>query len=254
MPPPEPLLCVVQARMGSTRLPGKVLADLGGRPMLAFLLDRLQPLLVDQVIVATSDLDRDDAVAEVAEAAGVGAVRGPEQDVLARFALALQRHPAAHVVRITGDCPPTDPAIVAAAVDLHIHRSADYTCNVLPRAFPQGLDVEVIAADALRMADQEARHAIEREHVTPCFYRRPERFRLANLRSGEDLGDERWTVDTPGDLGVVRDIVRGVGSGPAFGWRDALGTIGRRASTPRGAVRRHMSMAGSRHSTRETSK
>jgi spore coat polysaccharide biosynthesis protein SpsF len=222
--------------------------------MLAFLLDRLQPLPVDQVVVATSDLDRDDPVAEAAEAAGVGVVRGPEQDVLARFALALRRYPAAHVVRITGDCPLTDPAIVAASIDLHIHRSADYTCNVLPRTFPQGLDVEVIAADALRLADQEARLAIEREHVTPFFYRHPERFRLANLRSGEDLGDERWTVDTPSDLEVVRDILRRVGPDPAFGWRDALGTVRRRASTPRGAVRRHMSMAGSRHSTRETSK
>lgn len=223
--------------MGSTRLPGKVLADLGGRPMLAFLLDRLERLPVDQVVVATSDLDRDDAVVEVAEAAGVGVVRGPELDVLARFALALQCHPAGNVVRITADCPLTDPAIVAASIALHVDSRADYTCNVLPRTFPQGLDVEVIAADALRLADQEAQRAIEREHVTPYLYRHPERFRLANLRSGEDLGDERWTVDTPADLEVVREIVRRVGPDPAFTWREALGAVGRRAPRPPATLR-----------------
>ena len=118
-------LAVVQARMGSTRLPGKVLADLGGRPLLRFLLDRLSDLDVDHLVVATSDLPGDDAVADVAAAAGVEVVRGSERDVLARFVAALDEHPADTVVRLTADCPLVDPAIVRAALDLHRTSGAD---------------------------------------------------------------------------------------------------------------------------------
>jgi spore coat polysaccharide biosynthesis protein SpsF len=213
--------------MGSTRLPGKVLADLGGEPLLTFLLERLRPLPTVATVVATSDLDRDDAVAEVAERAGATVVRGPEQDVLARYALALDRFPgAAHVLRITADCPLTDPEIVDAVVATHLDRQADYTSNVLPRTFPKGLDVEVATSAALRGAAAEATAEVEREHVMPYLYRHPERFRLANVRSGEDLGDERWTIDTPEDLEVVRRIVARLGGDRRFGWRDALGVVG----------------------------
>lgn len=238
----DAVLCVVQARMGSTRLPGKVLADLGGRPMLEFLLHRLRGVEHVDVVVATSDLPRDDAVAAVATAAGVGVVRGPEADVLARFGLALDRHPAAHVVRITGDCPLTDPEVVRSVVDLHLEREADYTCNVLPRTYPKGMDVEVIAAHALRTALAEAVDPPEREHVTPFLYRHPERFRLANLRSGADLGDERWTVDTPEDLEAVREIVTRLGPDGRFSWTDVLSTIGRHFVPAPGAV--HLRPAG----------
>ena len=182
--------------MGSSRLPGKVLEDLGGRPMLRFQLDRLAPLDVDHLVVATSTLARDDAIAEVAAAGGTPVVRGPEADVLERFLVALRTYPADTVVRLTGDCPLSDPGIIGEVVALHHERGADYTSNVFPRTFPKGLDVEVVSADALRTAAAEATDAAEREHVTPYLYRHPERFRLANLRSGLGLGDERWTVDT----------------------------------------------------------
>src|SRR3954470_8407931 len=145
-------LCVVQARTGSTRLPGKVLADLGGRPMLRFLLDRLAPLGVDDIVVATSTEERDDAVADLALAAGRPVVRGSEQDVLDRFVAALDTFPARHVVRITADCPLSDPKLIDAVVARHRETRADYTTNTLPRTFPKGLDVEVVSADALRVA------------------------------------------------------------------------------------------------------
>ena len=220
--------CVVQARMGSTRLPGKVLADLGGQPMLGFLLHRLSRLADATIVVATSDLDRDDPIEEVALAHGAAVVRGPEQDVLARFGMALERFPAATIVRITGDCPLVDPAIVRSVIELHRSRAADYTCNVLPRTYPKGLDVEVIAASALRVAIAEARDPAEREHVTPFFYRHPERFTLANLRSGVELGEERWTVDTAEDLEVVRDIVGRFAPDQDFGWQSILEIVGRK--------------------------
>jgi len=229
------VLCVVQARTGSSRLPGKVLMDLGGRPMLAFMLDRLTTLDVDDVVVATSALDRDDPVADLAHAAGRPVVRASESDVLDRFAVALAAYPAEHVVRLTADCPLTDPEIVATVVAHHLERDADYTSNVLPRSFPKGLDVEVARASALLAAADEARAPAEREHVMPFLYRRPERFRLSNVATPEALGHERWTVDTPDDIAFVREALTAVGDDKA-GWRSILAAVGRRTQPAPGAV------------------
>jgi spore coat polysaccharide biosynthesis protein SpsF len=220
-------LCVVQARTGSTRLPGKVLADLDGRPMLRFLLDRLDRLAVDEVVVATSTEARDDAVAEIAQAAGRPVVRGSEADVLDRFVTALDAYPADHVVRITADCPLTDPALVERVVARHIDAGADFTANTMPRTYPKGLDVEVARAQALRTAHERASTREEREHVMPFLYRNPEAFRLANVRNDEPLGHERWTVDTPEDLEFVRAMCARLHGQSGFGWRDALAVAGR---------------------------
>ena len=225
--------CVVQARMGSTRLPGKVLLPLGGRPMLRFMLDRLRDLAVDHVVVATSDLDRDQPIVEVATGAGFDVVRGSESDVVARFVAAIDAYPSEHVVRLTADCPLTDPALVEAVIATHLARSADYTSNVLPRSFPKGLDVEVVRADALRRAADEAIAADEREHVTPFVYRRPERFRLTNHGSGRALGREWWTVDTPADLDRVRAMVERVGDDRSS-WTAMLDAVGCRSPEGRG--------------------
>ena len=226
----ERTLIVVQARAGSTRLPGKVLADLGGMPMLELQLRRLLPITETvpcTVVVATSDLPGDDPVAAVADAIGLPVVRGSEADVLSRYRLALARHPARTVVRLTGDCPLTDPAIVAAALDLHQRAGADYTSNVLPRSFPKGLDVEVLSATALEAADADATEPGDREHVTPFVYRRPERFRLANLQSGQPLGEEWWTVDTAADLEQLRAIVAQIPEPLSAGWTQILELVGR---------------------------
>ena len=224
--------CILQARTGSTRLPGKVLADLGGQPMLGFLLDRLAALRVDQLVVATSDLPQDDPVAELAAAKGVAAVRGSESDVLDRYLTALDRFPSDVVVRLTADCPLSDPAVIHAAIDLRADRQADYASNSLVRTYPVGLDVEVMAATALREAAAEATDRPEREHVTPFIYRRPERFRLATLRIGESLAGERWTVDTPADLERVRSIVARLDDPRTAGWREMLAVAPRTATEP----------------------
>jgi spore coat polysaccharide biosynthesis protein SpsF len=229
-------LCVVQARTGSTRLPNKVLADLGGRPMLEFMLDRLADLRVDDLVVATSTLTRDDVVADIARGAGRSVVRGSESDVLDRFADALAAHPADHVVRLTADCPLIDPVLVEAVVARHLDRGADYTSNVFPRTFPRGLDCEVMTGPALRTAHTDAVDALEREHVTPFFYRRPERFVLANLRNDAPLGHERWTVDTVDDLAFVREIVNTMND-DLFGWREAWSAVGPRSFVDPDAVR-----------------
>lgn len=213
---------VVQARTGSSRLPGKVLADVAGRPMLRLQLDRLGPVGAEHLVVATTDLSRDDSIARLAEAAGVDVVRGSETDVLGRFALVLDRYHPRTVVRLTGDCPLTDPGVVSACIELHERSGVDYTSNVHPRSFPQGLDVEVADARALRAAQEEAVDPYDREHVTPFLYRHPDRFTMANLDSGRDLGDLRWTVDTAEDLERVRWLTSLVSDPASAAWTDVL--------------------------------
>jgi len=246
-------LCVIQARTGSTRLPGKVLQELGGRPLLRFMLDRLSDLRVDELVVATCTLDRDDPVADLARDAGRAVVRGSETDVLDRFVSALDASPADHVVRLTADCPLADPVLIEAVIARHLDRGADYTSNVFPRTFPRGLDCEVMTAAALRAAHAEARDAAEREHVTPFLYRRPERFALANMRNDAPLGREGWTVDTADDLAFVRGIVdtmRAAGEPDTFGWRQAWSVVGSRAPTDPSVERDAVTLlpAGREHS------
>jgi spore coat polysaccharide biosynthesis protein SpsF len=199
--------CVIQARTGSRRLPGKVLTDIGGMPSLELQLRRLQGLRVDALVVATTDQPGDDPVADLATRLGVEVVRGPEDDVLARFVVALEAHPADEVIRLTADCPLTDPTLVEAVLGLRRRTNADYASNSIIRTFPDGLDVEVVSATALRAAAGAATDAFEREHVTPFLYRRPHEFRLAALVGEHDYGDVRWTLDTADDLAVLRHLV-----------------------------------------------
>ncbi|MCB0978678.1 MAG: glycosyltransferase family protein [Acidimicrobiales bacterium] len=232
-------LIVLQARMGSSRLPGKVLSDLGGMPMLEFQLRRLVPVtsvLDATIVVATSEHERDDPVAELAAGLDIRTIRGPEADVLGRFAIASESIPSETIVRLTGDCPLTDPSLVAETVSLHRAAAADYTSNVLPRSYPKGLDVEVCSADVLNRAAAEATAPFEREHVTPFLYRRPDRFRLANLFSGEDLGRERWTVDTADDIARVRGIVERLADPVGIGWREILTEVGREFTASEGEL------------------
>ncbi len=219
-------LVVVQARMGSTRLPGKVLADLGGTTALGLMLDRLARLDVGLVVVATTEHHRDEPVVKLAEARGAAVIRGSEADVLERFGHALDRFPADHVVRLTADCPLVDPDIVAGVLALHQRAGVDYTSNTLERTFPDGLDVEVVTAAALREAVAEATLPVEREHVTPFVYTRASRYRLASLSTAADLGRERWTLDTPGDLARLRAIVAALDDPITARWRDVLAVAG----------------------------
>ncbi len=194
--------------------------------MLRFMLERLERLKVDRLVVATSDYPEDDRVEAVAQAAGVVCVRGPEQDVLGRFALALRGNPADAIVRLTADCPLIDPDVVNQLIVLFRRAGADYASNTLVRTYPVGLDAEVMTAAALETADREATDPVEREHVTPFIYRRPARFRLAVLRQDRLLGHERWTVDTAADLDRVRRIVTQLGARTDPNWQEILNVLG----------------------------
>ena len=196
---------VVQARMGSSRLPGKVLKDIAGRPMLSYQIERLRRVKrAERIVVATTDQPADDAVERFCQKEKIACVRGSEHDVLARYHLAIERFPADVVVRITADCPLIDPAIVDEAIAAY---EPDYVSNMLETTYPYGMAVEVFSAQALREAHREAKDPAEREHVTPFIYRHPERYRLRSLTMAPNLSHHRWTVDTPEDLAAFRKFV-----------------------------------------------
>lgn len=219
-------LAILQARVSSTRLPGKVLADVAaGEPLLALELTRLQrSQRLAGVVVATSDRAGDDPVAELAAGLGVRVHRGSLEDVLGRFAGAAAGHEGI-VVRLTGDCPLIDPAVVDAVVErLAATPAAVYASNVEPRrTFPHGLDVEALRAATLRELDREVTDPVLREHVTLAARREPRRYPAVSVESGEDLSLLRWTVDEPSDLDFVRAVVDRLGADRhTAGWREVL--------------------------------
>jgi len=211
--PAADALAVIQARMSSTRLPGKVLADVEGEPMLTLLLRRLDRTpSVGRIVVATSDDASDDPVAELAPAAGADVYRGSLTDVLARFAGAAEGHHGP-IIRITADCPLTDPEVVDAVVEaFRSTTGAMYASNVEERTYPDGLDVEVFSPQALMLAARLADEPADREHVTTLMRRHPERFPSASVVGAQHLEDLRWTVDDSADLEFVRAVVARLGN------------------------------------------
>ncbi|MGZ8349854.1 MAG: cytidylyltransferase domain-containing protein [Allosphingosinicella sp.] len=200
-------LAILQARMSSSRLPGKVMLPLAGAPMLARQIERIRRARqVDRLVIATSDRAEDDPVAALAEAEGADVFRGSLNDVLDRFYRAAAPFAPDHVVRLTGDCPLADWEIIDRAVELCLAGGFDYVSNALNPTWPDGLDVEVATFAALETAWREARSPVEREHVMPFITRRPERFRLGSLEAECDLSAMRWTVDEPRDYTYVSAI------------------------------------------------
>ena len=221
-----PTAVIVQARMGSTRLPGKVLADVAGRPLIAHVVERARRIRgADEVALAIPDLVEDDALAEVGAGLGLRVVRGPADDVLARYLAAATATDADVVVRLTGDCPLLSPAVSSDV--LAASAGFDYASNTLERTYPRGLDTEVITAEALGIAAREADQPAEREHVTPFVWRQPHRFRLRSVRGALDHSALRWTVDEPADLELVRAIHDEFGDEP-FDMPDILALLERR--------------------------
>lgn len=220
------VVLVLQARMGSTRLPGKVMKPVLGRPLLAFLLERLSRVrLVDELVVATTELQEDAIITQFAEAAGVRVVRGSEQDVLGRFVAAAVSARADVVVRVCGDCPLLDAEIVDEAVAFfqQANPRLDWVGNFLKRSYPRGYEVEVLTAEALYAADKEARAADEREHVTPYIYRHPQRFHLGSVEGQCNAGHLRLVVDTAEDFELVQRVLHALyPAKPLFGLQDVL--------------------------------
>lgn len=199
--------CIVQARMGSTRLPGKVLMDLGGKPVLRHVLERVAAVpSIRRIVVATSREPQDDIIDRTCEEWGYPCYRGSEQDVLDRFYRAAALSQLTAVVRITADCPLLDPMVTERVVQQFLRSGADYASNVHPPTFPDGLDCEVIKIDALEEAWDEAGDSFSREHVTPFVWKQPDRYRMVNVESTGNYSDLRWTVDTREDLEQARQL------------------------------------------------
>jgi spore coat polysaccharide biosynthesis protein SpsF len=221
--------------MSSRRLPGKVLAPVAGRPMIERQIERIKyATRIDRLVVATSSGSDDDAIAALCDEMGQPCFRGSLDDVLDRFAGALDVHgPADHVVRLTADCPLIDWTVIDRCIDEHVAGGADYTSNAIERTFPDGLDVEVLRAQALRVANAEARDRESREHVTPFVYSKPDRFRIRHVTQPENLAALRWTVDNADDLAFVRDVYAHLHDrNPRFTTDDILNLpFGRRLAT-----------------------
>jgi spore coat polysaccharide biosynthesis protein SpsF len=198
---------ILQARTSSRRLPGKVLKPILGRPMLERQVERLRRARrIDRLVVATSNNVADDAIASLCSSIGVECFRGSLEDVLDRFYHAAHRLAVRAVVRLTGDCPLADPAVIDQLIDLHATGGYDYTSNTLTRTYPDGLDAEIMDLHCLESAWREAELTSEREHVTPFIYHHPERFRLGNLAQPTDLSHLRWVVDEPADLTFISAV------------------------------------------------
>ncbi len=219
------VVAIVQARMGSSRLPGKVLLDLESCPVLGRVVNRLQRCKqVDEIVIATSDNSQDDAIESLCKAQQWLCFRGSESDVLDRFCRAAECARANVVVRVTADCPLIDPQVTDEVIQAFLSRSddVDHVSNVLPtRTFPRGLDVEAFSRELLTRCEREDSNPAWREHVTELVFQRPEQFRVHCVTYPRDYSFMRWTLDTPSDLELIRLIYRHFGN-DEFSWLEIV--------------------------------
>jgi spore coat polysaccharide biosynthesis protein SpsF len=220
-------VAIIQAMMSSSRLPGKVLLDIAGQPMLARVVERARRArTVDMVMVATTSDPADDPIAAFCQERGYPVYRGSMFDVLDRFYGAARQAQAQTIVRITADCPVIDPAVIDQVVEAFHTSEVDFACNRLPppwqRTWPIGLDTEVCSFAGLERAWNEAALPYEREHVMPYFYDQEGRFQVLVVEHDPDYGAQRWTVDTAEDLRLLREVFARFGGRDDFSWLDVL--------------------------------
>jgi len=202
------ILGIIQARMLSTRLPGKALMEVGGKPLLFHAVDRARhSKLTDKIVVATTKRKEDDAIAEYCESIGIDVFRGNELDVLDRFYKCAKLFSADIIVRITADDPFKEPAVIDKAVGILIsNKNLDYVSNFIKPTYPEGVDIEAFTFSALEKAWKEAKGSADREHVTPYIWNHPNLFSILNFECEEDLSGLRWTLDTEKDLEFAREV------------------------------------------------
>jgi spore coat polysaccharide biosynthesis protein SpsF len=219
-------VAILQARMGSSRLPGKVLAELGGATMLAQVVSRLRGARrITEIVVATSTGADDDAVVRETGRLGAGVHRGSAGDVLARFLGAARSYRADAIVRVTADCPLLDGAVIDQVVAL-LDGAVDYASNTHARSYPRGLDVEALHRDTLERIARLGTSPAAREHVTAFVMEAPELFRTAQLVAPTDDSDLRWTVDTADDLALVRRLYGELGlAGTPWPYREVVAAV-----------------------------
>lgn len=204
------IIIIVQARMGSTRLPGKILKEVLQKPLLSYEIERLKQVKnAQEVIIATTTNQLDQAVIDLCQKEGMGVFRGSEEDVLGRYYEAAVLTKADVIVRITADCPLIDPRIIDKAIALFLDTKSDYDylSNAQERTYPRGMDVEVFSRKALEKAYDEAHLPEEREHVTLYLYRHPEKFHIGSFKRNLDASSYRLTVDTAEDFALIKIVL-----------------------------------------------
>jgi spore coat polysaccharide biosynthesis protein SpsF len=207
------VVAIIQARMNSSRLPGKVLQPVLGKPLLEYEIERLQRITnIDELVVATTVDPRDNLIVELCERLKIPYFRGSENDVLERYYGAATKYNADVLVRVTADCPLIDPRVCEETIRFFLdnYPKYDYVSNVIDRTFPRGFDTEVFSFQALCEAHHEALSIADREHVTVFLYRQPERYHIGSFINREDQSQHRWTVDTPEDLELITKIIQGL--------------------------------------------
>ncbi|MCR4435059.1 MAG: glycosyltransferase family protein [Clostridiales bacterium] len=220
---------IIQARMGSTRLHGKVLLNICGKTVLEHVIDRVkQAGFIDEVVIAIADSPGNEVLAELAEACGVKYFRGSEEDVLSRYYYAARENKADTIVRITSDCPLIDPKVADEIIFFYRKNRYDMVSNAGPgkgdRTYPRGLDTEVFSFDALENAFFNASKSYQREHVTPFIYETSNR--VFYYKDKEDHSDLRWTLDTPEDFELIERIYRHLYKGRHdFFYKDILNLL-----------------------------
>jgi len=202
------VVCIIQARMGSSRLPGKVLLDLCGMPVLWHVWQRVRHAAgIDEIVVATTDLDRDQVIQNACEKWGVTCSRGSETDVLSRYVNAAISTDANTIIRITSDCPLIDPDLISKQLGLFKATNPDYLSNVVePRTFPKGFDTEIFTRSALQKAYREAMTPFDREHVTPFIRNNPNIFKVMPFYGDPDLSGLNFCLDTPDDYTFISQV------------------------------------------------
>ncbi len=216
----------IEARMSSTRLPGKVLLDVVGKPVLALMIERVARVpRLDEIVVATTENPADDDLVALAGRLGVKCHRGSEDDVMSRVLDAARAHDVDVIVELTGDCPLIDPDLIQQVIDAYLAGDADYVSNALERSYPIGMDTEVFATDLLSDASTRTDDPADREHVSLFFHRHPDLYRLRNLKAPPEWTDPhlRLTLDTAEDYGVISAIFNELYErNPAFGLDDVM--------------------------------
>jgi spore coat polysaccharide biosynthesis protein SpsF len=220
------VVAIIQARMGSTRLPGKVLKEVLDKPLLEYLLERVKrSKLIDEIVVATTLKKSDDPIVDLCKKMLLPFYRGSEDNVLSRFYEAAQKFNANVIVRLTSDCPITDPKVVDKVIQYYLEHydQYQYVSNTLKRTYPRGLDTEVFSLEALIESYQNGKTKSEQEHVTSYILNHPNKFKTANIMYKEDQSQHRWTVDTPEDFELVKLIIENLYSQtPQFSLEDSL--------------------------------
>ena len=202
---------ITQARVGSTRLPGKIMKKILGKTVLIHDLERIKEMkTINKIVVATTDLEKDDIIVKTVKRynKNIGIYRGSESDVLDRYCKAAKEFNADVIVRITSDCPLVDPRISDLVVEAFLKNESDYCCNNIPRTYPHGLDTEAFSFEALERAWREARKPYEREHVTPYIIENPDKFKIINVKKNVDLSHLRWTLDYSEDFEFITEIYK----------------------------------------------